>query len=1204
MISRTLTLSLVDFSRRLASAGLCFICLGLAVHSAQAASLLLVSEYASGNLRAFDPATGAETNLPAHYSPVGGNSSGADGMSLDSEGRLLVNRGDGTIWRRSADGNSFAQFADTGAEYLLDSTRTDTHLFAAQFGENLIWRIALSNAAVSSIAGPPAANRFDGVRIGPDGRLYAVDSQNGNLFAYNLTSSSWSTFLTNPLAGEASQMEFGADGRVFLSRTIGGQARLYSYTLNTSGDYSSGLNPSSQTLIGGYGSFGAATGIRIGPDGRLYANAFNAGEVWRSTIGITAMEGTAFVTGLQEPGSIYFEADDDPPALPGVLVDFGRDVLTVASPDANGRWWNNVATDDALPPSGSFSNLVNATNGMTAISISVSGFGAGANTNGATSPAAALGDLAIANATRDSFFVASGNTATITLSGLDSDSLYRLECFGSRDAADARSTRFTAAGLSSTSATVQTSGAGIGLAPEANANRAGLAVLEEVQPTALGGIVLSVAVDSGSFGYLGALHLLRTGTATSAPPETVRGVVLVDLGHDAAQTASPDSNGRTWNNLSTDSSAPPAGAVNHLLTVSNAATTIAIAVSGFGGGANTNGATSPDAALGDLAIADATRDSFFVASGNTATVTFSGLEPDRLYRLECFGSRDAVDARSTRFTATGLSSTSATVQTSGTGIGLAPEPNANRASLAVIEEFQPTSLGGIVLSVQVASGSFGYLGALRLEPLGEVGSSNFPPTAANVQWIGAPAVGRTLAVLYKYADANGDPEGNSLIEWQRDVPPFTNAATLQSGTNRTFVLSAQPGDYLRVAVTPLAASGAATGTVAYSSWKGPIAASNALTVFHIGNSFTRWGHIPLQLRQLASDAGFDHAFGEQLADGMGLAYHWTNGLPGGVITRGTPARAELATGSWDVLVLQPMSREWQSDRIDDFTTYADLFAQLAATNGTRVFLYNYWPYLSEALSVQDDIDAAFETVRAALASNGVDVAILPAGAAFRTAAEQAGTGAFTNFTRADLYQDDYHPSDEGYYLSALVHFAALHRESPVGRTNGALSAAESHDDPVWIDADLAAAFQQIAWDVARQHPQSGVARGRFDAWAAALPEGSRGLLDDRHGDGLPNLVRWALGIGPGDDDYFERLLTVTPNASGRDWIRFRLGADAEDAGVSVSVEWSPELTEWFDELPAGTAFNRTGEQVEIIPSAAWTNVYLRLRVRLPGEETP
>lgn len=198
---------------------------------------------------------------------------------------------------------------------LLDLTRDDSYLYGARFGYNQIYRTSLSDGTVTTIAGPSDADRFDGVRIGPDGRLYAVDSSDGDIFAYDLSTSTWSTFLANSLAGDASQMEFGNDGRVFLSRTISGQARIYSYTLNVPGNYSFGLDDSSATLIGAFGSYGAATGIRMGPDGRLYANAFNAGEVWRSDVGITDMGSSSYVSGLSSPGSIYFAAIPEPAAV-------------------------------------------------------------------------------------------------------------------------------------------------------------------------------------------------------------------------------------------------------------------------------------------------------------------------------------------------------------------------------------------------------------------------------------------------------------------------------------------------------------------------------------------------------------------------------------------------------------------------------------------------------------------------------------------------------------------------------------------------------------------------------------------------------------------------------------------------------------------------------------------------------------------------
>jgi len=191
---------------------------------AGAQTLLFVSEYGTGNLRAYNYATGTSESLPSGYTPVAGVSTGSDGMVLGDDGRLFVNRGDGTISRRSADGNSFSTFATiSGASDLLDLTRNTTHLFAARFSFNNIYSVSLANAAVNSIAGPSGAARFDGVRIGPDGRLYA--------------------------------------------------------------------------------------------------NNFNDGEVWRSNIGITSMESSAFVTGLDQPGSMYFAVVPEPAA--GLLLVLG-----------------------------------------------------------------------------------------------------------------------------------------------------------------------------------------------------------------------------------------------------------------------------------------------------------------------------------------------------------------------------------------------------------------------------------------------------------------------------------------------------------------------------------------------------------------------------------------------------------------------------------------------------------------------------------------------------------------------------------------------------------------------------------------------------------------------------------------------------------------------------------------------------------------
>lgn len=172
-----------------------------------------------------------------------------------------------------------------------------------------------------------------------------------------------------------------------------------------------------------------------------------------------------------------------------------------------------------------------------------------------------------------------------------------------------------------------------------------------------------------------------------------------------------------------------------------------------------------------------------------------------------------------------------------------------------------------------------------------------------------------------------------------------------------------------------------------------------IAVFHIGNSFTRWGDVPAQLANFAASRAQPHVWGNQIRDGEGLGYHWANGLPGVLWTCGTPSRTELATGTWDALVLQPQSREWLLENQAAFLANADLFDNLADANGTRLFLYAYWPYLSETVDTQDAINAAFESVRAELSTDGPPVRIIPAGEAFRRVAQEVAAGTLAGITR-------------------------------------------------------------------------------------------------------------------------------------------------------------------------------------------------------------
>ena len=689
-----------------------------------------------------------------------------------------------------------------------------------------------------------------------------------------------------------------------------------------------------------------------------------------------------------------------------------------------------------------------------------------------------------------------------------------------------------------------------------------------------------------------------------APPDTAwqDAAVLVDFGINTNLTASPDSNGNVWNNLFTDTSTPPPGTAHSLTNIVGSPAGLRLVLAGFGTGANAAGTTVPDETLGILAISNATRDSFFVNPGPAATLSFTGLVATGLYRLDCFGSRDATDSRSTRYTATGAATTSAVLVTSGTGIGLAPQANANNESLARLSHVRPTATGTLQVAVAVESGTFGYLGALHLIRTGTVVTvTNEAPTASSVVMFGAPRVGTLFTGLYAYADLEGDVEGATRFQWQRAATSNGAPTDIAGATNAAFTATAtELGQFVRLAVTPLAVTGVLTGTTAFSTWFGPLADTNALTVFHIGNSFTRWGNVPAQLADFAAASNRPHARGEQLADGQGVGYHWTNGLPGGILTRGTPARTELTTASWDTLILQPMSREWQPANLPAFQANAESFDNLADSAGAQLYLYVYWPWRDDPLSDQDGINAAFEQVRAALSSDGPPVRVIPVGEAFRAAVNEMGSGELAGLTRNDLYRDTLHPSDIGYYLSALVHFAVLHRRSPVGLPAVGLSSDEFSDAPVAIPTNIAAAFQRIAWEVARTTPYTGVTRGRYDDWFATsgLP-GSGDIADQPQGDGIPNLARWAFGMGAAPGADVDRLPSILRATDGKIQIRYGTANDALDAGLVYGHDWTMDYLTWTTpDPPALSLESSDGYQILTFPPDADHRAF-RCRIALP-----
>ena len=219
----------------------------------------------------------------------------------------------------------------------------------------------------------------------------------------------------------------------------------------------------------------------------------------------------------------------------------------------------------------------------------------------------------------------------------------------------------------------------------------------------------------------------------------------------------------------------------------------------------------------------------------------------------------------------------------------------------------------------------------------------------------------------------------------------------------------------------------------------------------------------------------------QIINGAPLRFNLQNSAN----AEGVDARAELAKGETDVLILTEAIPLAEHLRWNDTPGAISAFAELARAGNpdVRVFVYETWHSrngavvegdANSALPWRERLVADLPQWEGALRDSGTEVALIPAGQAMARLADAVAAGAVPGVASMDaFFSDDIHLSDKGKYFVALVHVAAITGASPQGLPAQMTRSWKSRD--AVIADDLAAVLQRIAWEAVRDYAPAEVA---------------------------------------------------------------------------------------------------------------------------------
>ena len=261
-------------------------------------------------------------------------------------------------------------------------------------------------------------------------------------------------------------------------------------------------------------------------------------------------------------------------------------------------------------------------------------------------------------------------------------------------------------------------------------------------------------------------------------------------------------------------------------------------------------------------------------------------------------------------------------------------------------------------------------------------------------------------------------------------------------------------------------------------------AALARTILFVGNSFTYgdksavrsfhpervknlnndgFGGVPALFKTFTIEAGLDYDVSLETSPGKSLEWHYTQ------------ERAQLQSGKWDIVTLQGYSTldaQHPGDPADQIKGAHDLATMFSTANpATKIFLVSTWSradqtYKPEGHWYGKSIYQMAEDVAAANAQAAKDfpaiAGAIPVGAAWNRAMAEAVADANPydgiDFGKIDLWAwDQYHASNEGYYLEALVIFGKI-----TGIDPALLGANEKAAYELGINPAIVAALQKIA----------------------------------------------------------------------------------------------------------------------------------------------